>query len=406
MQTMKQLSLKIFWLILLCGHQATSAQPAINRIEYYIDTDPGYGLATNASFTGTTNAIASVTLNLASVSEGVHLVGVRSRDVNGAWSLDKNLVFLKPFSAASFATPQVTAVEWYFDNDPGYGNATPVAIAPAQNISGLLLNLDLSALGQGVHIVGVRSRDANGAWSRDNKWILLKPFTGGTTTPAINRIEYYVDIDPGYGNGTALSIVPGNNLSNVMFSLDLQTLGEGVHIVGLRSRDANGAWSLDNKWIFLKPYANNTTVPQVVKMEYYIDADPGPGNATPVVITPATNISSLIIDADISTVQNGSHKLGIRTMDENGKWSMDNPINFTGGTLVLWTGNASNAWNNAANWSNNQVPVATTNIGIPSGRPNNPVIANGILANCKTIRVFPSATITVATGGQLRVNKQ
>ncbi len=38
--------------------QIASAQPAINKIEYYLDSDPGYGNATNLSFTGTTNATA------------------------------------------------------------------------------------------------------------------------------------------------------------------------------------------------------------------------------------------------------------------------------------------------------------------------------------------------------------
>jgi hypothetical protein len=391
------------WLLLWQLH----GQPAINRIEYYIDNDPGYGLATAATYTGTTNAVANVNINLASLGSGVHQVGVRSRDANGAWSMDNSWIFLKPFAASSFAVPVVNAVEWYVDNDPGYGNANALSIVPGQNLNGLVINLDLVPIGTGVHIIGVRCRDANGAWSMDNKWIFLKPFLNSALpAPNITRVEYFIDQDPGYGNGVPISITPNANISNLLLTLDLQTLGEGVHLVGIRSRDANGAWSMDNKWIFLKPYSGSQPVPQVVKMEYFIDTDPGYGNATPVTITAASNISSLVVEADISTVQNGNHTLGIRTMDENGKWSMDNPIAFTGGTLVLWTGNTSNAWSNPANWSNNQVPTTTTNIGIPSGRPNNPVVANGVLANCKTIRVFPSATITVATGGQLRVNKQ
>ena len=70
-------------------------------------------------------------------------------------------------------------------------------------------------------------------------------------------------------------------------------------------------------------------------------------------ITAATNISSLIVDTDISVVPNGAHKLGIRSLDENGAWSIDNKVDFTGGTLVSntyqWLGNVSTAWNNAAN---------------------------------------------------------
>jgi hypothetical protein len=146
-----------------------------------------------------------------------------------------------------------------------------------------------------------------------------------------------------------------------------------------------------------------------MRVEYYIDTDPGYGNGTPVTITAATNIANLIFDADISTVPNGSHKLGIRSLDEYGAWSHDNQVAFTGGTLnsntYQWVGNVSNAWNNAANWSTNAVPGAANVVVIPNNRPFNPTVANGVTANCKSITVQPGASVTVATGGNLRVNQ-
>jgi hypothetical protein len=404
----------LFTVLLILFTTYIYAQPAINKIEYYLDTDPGYGNATNLSFSGTSNATATINLDLTPMGTGVHIVGVRSRDANGAWSLDNKWIFLKPYPNVG-ATPQpnINRVEWFLDADPGYGNATPVSISPAQNLAALAINIDLAPLGQGVHIVGIRSRDANGAWSLDNKWIFLKPYpnVGATPQPNITRVEWFLDTDPGYGNATPITIVPGQNLSGLGINIDLLPLYQGVHIVGIRSQDANGAWSLDNKWIFLKPYENTGAIPQpkIVRVEYYVDSDPGYGKATAVTITSATDISNLIFDADISVVPNGAHKLGIRSLDENGAWSIDNRVDFTGGTLsattYTWTGNSSNSWTNGANWSSGIVPGAANAVIIPSGRPNNPVIANGVLANCKSITVSPGATITIATGGNLKVNQ-
>ncbi|MEN9571126.1 MAG: hypothetical protein RL172_2357, partial [Bacteroidota bacterium] len=232
------------------------APPNITRIEYYIDTDPGYGNANNLSFSGTNNATATINLDITPLDAGVHLVGVRSRDANGAWSHDNKWIFLKPYPNTG-ATPQpnINRVEWFLDTDPGYGNGTAIAISPATTLSNLAINIDLAPLSQGVHIVGIRSRDANGAWSHDNKWLFLKPYpnTGATPQPNINRVEWFLDTDPGYGNGTALAITPATSVSNLAINIDLATLSQGVHIVGIRSQDANGAWSHDNKWIFLKP---------------------------------------------------------------------------------------------------------------------------------------------------------
>lgn len=401
-------------LLFFVGIQLTKAQPAINKIEYYLDTDPGYGNATNLSFTGTTNATAVINIDLTPLNQGVHIVGVRSRDANGAWSLDNKWLFLKPYSNTTApVAPNITRVEWFMDTDPGYGNGTPITITAGQNLQNLAINIDLIPLNQGVHIVGVRSRDANGAWSHDNKWLFLKPYTnaGAAPVPNLTRVEWFLDRDPGYGNGTPVSITPGQNLQNLAINIDLAPLNQGVHIVGIRSLDANGAWSLDNKWIFLKPYTGTTAtpVPKVMKLEYYIDTDPGYGRGTPVTITAATDIANVIFDADISTVPNGAHKLGFRVLDEYGAWGMDNKVDFTGGTLnsnaTQWVGNVSTAWNNAANWSTNAVPGATTPVVIPANRPFNPTVANGVQATCKTITVQPGASITIATGGNLKVNQ-
>ena len=61
--------------------------------------------------------------------------------------------------------------------------------------------------------------------------------------------------------------------------------------------------------------------------------------------------------------------------------------------------------NNAANWSSGIVPTALNDVLIPANRPFNPVIANTVTANCKSIQINQGAIITVATGGNLKVNK-
>jgi hypothetical protein len=318
-------------------------------------------------------------------------------------------LFLKPYpGSGAVVQPNINRVEWYMDSDPGYGNATPITITAGQDLSALAINISLTPLSSGVHFVGIRSRDANGAWSLDNKWLFLKPYPGNgvIVQPNVNRVEWYLDNDPGYGNGTPITISPGQDLSGLAINIGLTPLSSGIHLVGIRSLDANGAWSIDNKWIFIKPYPSSPAQPNITAMEYYIDTDPGYGRASAITITAGPNLNSVIFLANISTVANGAHKLGIRSRDANGAWSIDNELDFTGGTgsaAFTWTGTTSTAWNNGANWSTGTIPADSNNVVILSGTPFAPVIANGVSAACKNITVNSGATLTIAPTAVLKV---
>lgn len=401
----------LFLFSIFCFSFVQAQAPDISRIEYFIDSDPGYGKATSLSFTGTNDAAATLNLNLVPLASGVHIVGMRSRDVHGAWSLDNEFIFLKPYpNNNAVVQPNINRVEWYMDNDPGYGNGTPITITAGQNLSGLAINISLTPLSSGVHIVDIRSRDANGAWSLDNKWLFLKPYpnNGAIVQPDVTRVEWYLDSDPGYGNGTPVTITAGQDLSGLAINIGLTPLSSGVHIVGIRSRDANGAWSIDNKWIFLKPYplTNGNVQPNITAMEYYIDTDPGYGHASAVTITAGPNLNNVVFTADISAVANGAHKLGIRSRDANGAWSIDNEFDFSGGTgaaVPTWTGTISTSWINTGNWSTGKVPVATDSVVINSGTPFPPIISSGVTGTCKSILVKSGAIVTISLGGALKV---
>lgn len=68
-----------------------------------------------------------------------------------------------------------------------------------------------------------------------------------------------------------------------------------------------------------------------------------------------------------------------------------------------WTGTVSIDWNNAANWADNAVPNAITDVNIPAGTPFMPTIANGS-AICRSMTIEANATFTNGNSGQLLVN--
>ena len=71
-------------------------------------------------------------------------------------------------------------------------------------------------------------------------------------------------------------------------------------------------------------------------------------------------------------------------------------VAITVNTPGTWVGNTSNAWANTANWSCPQIPTATTNVTIPTGSANMPVIINAQQANNIAIQSAASLTLNVA----------
>ncbi len=59
----------------------------------------------------------------------------------------------------------------------------------------------------------------------------------------------------------------------------------------------------------------------IIKMEYFIDTDPGVGNATSINIPAASDVT-FPFTVDVSSYSIGYHKLYIRTRDNLGRWSL------------------------------------------------------------------------------------
>jgi len=312
--------------------------PNLQNMEYYIDNDPGFGKATPITGFGGSNTSPIVNIPTSSITSGVHVVGIRCQDANGVWSIDYQYLFFKPYATSGTTLapiPNLQEMEYYIDNDPGFGKGNTIT-----GFSGGtdIVNIPTGSLSSGVHLVGIRAKDANGVWSLDYKYMFLNPYTtvsNNTLAPIPNLLgmEYYIDNDPGYGKGIQLSGFSGSTASSAMANIPLSSLSYGVHIVGIRSLDANGIWSLDYKYLFLNNngVANTTLapIPNLTRLEYYLDTDPGYGKANTIPFTAGTNVVLQNLPIPVGSLVNGTnHNIGIRGQDANGVWSLDAKYTF------------------------------------------------------------------------------
>jgi hypothetical protein len=311
----------------------------INKVEYFLDNDPGLGNGVNVPVgaASTTASGLSFAVDLSALPAGFHRLSTRSRDANGVWSLtNTHSFYYENLPAAPPALANINKVEYFLDADPGLGNGINVPVgAPGTTLSGLSFAVDLTTLPAGFHRLSTRSRDVNGVWSLTNTRSFYYENLPATppTLANINRVEYFIDAEPGLGNGVNVPIAtPGTNVSGLSFAVDLSALPAGFHRLTTRSRDVNGVWSISNTRSFY--YENLPVTPPALaninKVEYFFDTDPGFGLATNVpVATPAPDLANLSLIADASALPDGVHRLFVRSRDANGKWSLVLNRSFT-----------------------------------------------------------------------------
>lgn len=222
------------------------------------------------------------------------------------------------------AQSNITAAEYFIDADPGIGNATSVALSPATEVN-LSFQVPVAGLPEGTHALHARVLNAQGRWSLYAR----RQFLIQNIMPdqQITAVEYFFGTDPGPGNAIAVDLVPSADYAQTI-AIDIpQSLEPGLHVLYIRARQTSGRWSPYARRLF---YVNDFPgLVNVVAAEYFIDSDPGIGEATPLDVTPGNVLDALYDITLPESLVPGDHVLHIRVQNELGNWSHDTPRTFS-----------------------------------------------------------------------------
>jgi hypothetical protein len=159
------------------------------------------------------------------------------------------------------------------------------------------------------------------------------PFTIGNVTPVSSSIvqaEYFIETDPGIGNGTPIDIYQAETL-NIGFNVDASALSTGLYKLYTRVKQASGLWSIPkySHFYVIDPNARvyEAIDRNLIGAEYFFDKDPGIGNGTSVTVS-STKIADINFGHTISTLSSGLHDLYIRTQQDDGMWSLADRVTF------------------------------------------------------------------------------
>ncbi|MGH1339751.1 MAG: T9SS type A sorting domain-containing protein [Aureispira sp.] len=305
-------------ILLLLGLLGGSLQGAAQNIvaaEYFFDIDPGVNNATGMIISNPADSINLLdSINITGLARGKHQFCIRYQNALGHWSHSA----CYPIEVSqSQTTPLIVGGEWFVNIEPGVGNGVPFTVTnPADPLSGLD-SLNLDTLSKGTHQFCVRYYNNMGQWSHTNCHTIQ--VSQPQTTPLIVGGEWFVNVEPGIGNGVPFTVTnPADPLSG-LDSLDLDTLSKGTHRFCVRYHNNMGQWSHTECYTIQvsEPQAPTT----LVAGEYFFDTDPGLGNGLVLNnFAPADSIN-LLDSLPIGNLNTGLHVFGLRYRNNRGQWS-------------------------------------------------------------------------------------
>jgi hypothetical protein len=199
---------------------------AITQAEYFWDADPGTGSATAMlAFDGAFNeALEQVFADAQSVpATGLHSLNVRVRGSDGAWGPLFRTVVAVEAPSVPISPAMVAQAEYYWDTDPGQGNATALSAADGsmnEAFEQAVASSSTLFLDEGPHVLGVRMKDANGNWSPDFRSVVHLE-----VDPAAVRLAAKVVLEGPYSANTGL-------MSDALRAAQLLPTGEPYSALG------------------------------------------------------------------------------------------------------------------------------------------------------------------------------
>ncbi|HRG94083.1 MAG TPA: hypothetical protein PLZ10_14095, partial [Chitinophagaceae bacterium] len=240
---------------------APAAPLNLVKAEYFIDTDPGFGLATDIPLTAAQDIPSlAASINTLSLTAGVHRLYVRTLNAEGEWSLSTVMPFVVDFDPAYPTAPaaplNVVKAEYFIDTDPGFGLGTDIPLTAAVNIASLAASINTGSLIIGSHRLYVRTLNAEGEWSLTAVSQFVVDFDPAypTAPPApqfVTKMEYFIDTDPGFGAGTDIPVTAATDISGFVAGINTNLLTAGSHQLYIRTKNNEGRWSITGARSFI-----------------------------------------------------------------------------------------------------------------------------------------------------------
>lgn len=228
-------------------------------------------------------------------------------------------VWFVVFPALAFSQTDLTSMEYFIDEDPGVGNGMEIPLNTSDS-SDIEFALNLEGLQPGFHTLYIRAINEDGEWGlSESRSFYVEDTQTKNSETMLTSAEYYFNNAPGQENGIPIEIETGSDLS-VQEGIETTSLDPGFHTLHVRVRNSLGIWGHPESRTFFIQNTQEILNREVISgLEYFIDSDPGIGEAEEVTIDSGGEVNYLdeLLSAELEP---GFHTLFIRARNDNGVW--------------------------------------------------------------------------------------
>ncbi|GEM_PF-4199168 len=252
MNFFSNLSMSRLMLLVLCGlFSLHDLSAQLTSGEYFFDTDPGVGKAIAFSIPAERYLEGEFTFDTEGLEAGMHILGVRVMQ-DGFWGLTETVEFYIEPDAIDDSNRGFLKGEYFIDDDPGIGLATSFDVLSG-DFAESELDIDLSELSAGEHVLGVRFQNADKVWSMTEVSSFTIEPEGGVDEDYLTVIGYKVFNSAGeLVKEGEVQMADKPTSVDIELDIDISGLTEGDYLLqtyaknetGLRGHDETSTFSV------------------------------------------------------------------------------------------------------------------------------------------------------------------
>lgn len=304
------------------------------KAEIFIGNDKGIGQ--NGVLYNVSEGTNEITVPTKDLETGVYLLSFRIQDDKGIWTpTTSRMIYISDKNG-------ILGAEYFIDNDPGEGNGISLAVMKGDTFD---FSVPTDNLEVGPHTLTVRTLGSTSSWDSGLSKVFL-------VTGNCSEIEWFINQDPGVGNGNRVAVESGTNV--IMLPTNGWT--SGAYLLSFRVKDSKDRWTpTTTRMLYVAEPMDD-----VISGEYFVDEDPGEGNATGFGFD-NNGMNSFVVPT--ASLEIGTHYLTLRGKTASGKWI---PLQVAPFTVTSSSGVNRVEWNMTFDVRREGADIILTSIDIPA----------------------------------------